>query len=216
MDEAEGGAKLTVIGRGCHAAMPETGNNANTILIRVLTELPLADCASTRALKEIDSLLPHGDFLGKALGIAQSDEITKELTCSFTVIRLSAAGLEGLCDCRIPLCADKANCKDVADGKLAALGYATEGAMIPPHHTPADTPFIRTLLRSYEAFTGLPGICYSMGGGTYVHDIPGGVAFGVGMPGVDVRMHGANERFPAEDLFTSAKIFAAVVAELCG
>ncbi len=55
-----------------------------------------------------------------------------------------------------------------------------------------------------------------MGGGTYVHDVPGGVAFGIGMPGVDTRMHGANERFPVEDLFTSAKIFAAVIADMCG
>ena len=215
VDEAEGGAKLTVVGRGCHAASPGLGINANTVLIRVLTELPLADCASTRALREIDSVLPHGDFLGKALGIAQSDEITKDLTCSFTVIRFTATGLEGLCDCRIPLCADKANCKNVADERMGALGFKTEGAMIPPHYTPADTPFIRTLLQNYEAFTGQPGECYSMGGGTYVHDVPGGVAFGVCMPGVDVRMHGANERFPVEDLFTAAKIFAAVIADIC-
>lgn len=215
VDEEEGGARLTVVGRGCHAAAPGLGNNANTILVRVLTELPLADCASTRALKEIDTLLPHGDFLGRALGIAQSDEITKDLTCSFTVIRFHPTEMEGLCDCRIPLCADQANCKDVADARLRALGFTSEGAMIPPHHTSADTPFIRTLLRCYEAFTGLPGECYSMGGGTYVHDVPGGVAFGYGMPGADPRMHGANERAPVEDLFTAAKIFAAAVAELC-
>ena len=49
-----------------------------------------------------------------------------------------------------------------------------------------------------------------------VHDIPGGVAFGIGMPGVDVRMHGANERYPVEDLYTSAEIFAAAIAEICG
>jgi len=215
VDEAEGGAKLTVVGKGCHAASPEMGNNANTILIRVLTELPLADVPSTRALREIDTLLPHGDFLGKALGIAQADEIMKDLTCSFTVIRFTATGLEGLCDCRIPLCADRANCKDVADRNMAALGFTTEGAMIPPHYTPADTPFIQTLLRSYEEWTGQAGACYSMGGGTYVHDVPGGVAFGIGMPGVDVRMHGANERFPVEDLFTSVKIFAGAIAEIC-
>ncbi len=65
VEEAPGGAKLTVVGRGCHAAHPETGVNGNTVLLRVLTELPLADVSSTRALRELDRVLPHGDWLGK-------------------------------------------------------------------------------------------------------------------------------------------------------
>ena len=216
VEEAPEGARLTVVAKGCHAAMPELGVNANTVLIRVLTELPLADCASTRALRELDRLLPHGDYYGKALGIAQQDDVTGALTCSFTMIDFNASGLEGLCDCRVPVCANAENCKDVADRAMGAMGFETAGMMIPPHYTPADTPFIKTLLGCYERFTGQKGECYSMGGGTYVHDIPGGVAFGIGMPGVDVRMHGANERFPVEDLYTSAEIFAAAIAALCG
>ena len=88
--------------------------------------------------------------------------------------------------------------------------------MIPPHYTPAEGDFIRTLNRSYETYSGHKGGCYSMGGGTYVHDVPGGVAFGVVMPGEDVRMHGANERIRVEDLLTAAKIFAQAIVDLCG
>lgn len=216
VDEMPEGARITVIGRGCHAASPELGVNANTALIHVLTELPLAGTESTAALIALDRLLPHGDFLGKALGIAQEDEPTGVLTCSFTMLKLDENGLEGLCDCRVPLCADTENCKDVADARMTAAGFETAGMMIAPHYTPADSPFIRKLLACYEAFAEKPGACYSMGGGTYVHDVPGGVAFGYGMPGVDVRMHGANERFPVEDLFTAAKIFAAAIAAVCG
>ncbi len=216
VEETPEGARLTVVGEGCHAAHPDRGVNANTVLIRVLTELPLADGPSTRALRELDSLLPHGDFLGKALGIAQEDAPTGPLTCSFTMIAFTETGLEGVCDCRVPLCADNENCKDVADRAMGALGFETAGMMIAPHYTPAEGEFIRTLLQSYETYTGKKGECYSMGGGTYVHDVPGGVAFGYGMPGVDVRMHGANERFPVEDLFTAAKIFADVIAAMCG
>lgn len=214
-EDAADGVKLVLTAKGCHAAMPETGINANTALLRVLSGLPLADCASTRAVQELDRVLPHGDYYGKALGIAQRDDVTGELTCSFTQIDFTGTGLEGLCDCRVPVCANEANCKAVADRTLAALGYETEGTMIPPHHTPAEGAFIQTLNRCYEAYSGRPGGCYSMGGGTYVHDVPGGVAFGVVMPGVDVRMHGANERIPVEDLVTAAKIFAHAAAELC-
>ena len=213
---AEGGVKLTVIARGCHAAMPEGGINANTVLIRVLCGLPLAACDSTDALHALDALLPHGDYYGKALGIAQADDVTGRLTCSFTMIEFTAAGASGLCDCRVPVCANEANCKAVADAAMTAAGFSPEGKMIPPHYTPAEGTFIRTLNDSYEAYTGRKGGCYSMGGGTYVHDVPGGVAFGVVMPGTEVNMHGANESIPVEDLLTAAKIFAQSIKDICG
>lgn len=215
-EETEDGVKLTVAAKGCHAAMPETGINANTALIRVLCGLPLADCESTRALHALDKLLPHGDYAGKALGIAQADDVTGPLTCSFTMIGFTAEGAKGLCDCRVPVCANAENCKAVADAAMAAAGFVPAGEMIPPHYTPAEGDFIQTLNRSYETWSGRKGGCYSMGGGTYVHDVPGGVAFGVVMPGEDVRMHGANERIRVEDLLTAAKIFAQAIADICG
>ncbi len=215
-EQAEGGVKLTLTAKGCHAAMPETGVNANTALIRVLCGLPLAPCESTKTLRALDKLLPHGDYYGRALGIAQSDGVTGELTCSFTMIDFTETGAQGLCDCRVPVCANEENCKAVADAAMTAAGFVPEGEMIPPHYTPAEGAFIQTLNRCYETYSGRQGGCYSMGGGTYVHDVPGGVAFGVVMPGVDVHMHGANERIPVEDLLTAVKIFAQAIADICG
>jgi succinyl-diaminopimelate desuccinylase len=215
VEETPEGAKITVTGRGCHAASPELGINGNTVLFYVLSQLPLAECASTSAIGDIARLLPHGDYAGKALGIAQADEPTGALTCSFTMIEITEAGVDGLCDCRVPLCATAENCKDVAEAAMGTCGFEAAGMMIPPHYTPAESPFIRALLDCYETYTGQPGACYAMGGGTYVHDVPGGVAFGISMPGVDVRMHGANERYPVADLVTSVEIFAQAIAQLC-
>lgn len=215
-EDAQAGVKLTLTAKGCHAAMPETGVNANTALIRVLSELPLADCESTRALHALDKLLPHGDYCGKALGIAQADEVTGPLTCSFTMIDFTDTGVRGLCDCRVPVCATEENCKAAADAAMAAVGFVPAGEMIAPHYTPAEGDFIRTLNRCYETYSGNRGSCYSMGGGTYVHNVPGGVAFGVVMPGEDVRMHGANERIRVEDMLTAVKIFAHAIADICG
>ena len=216
MEDVPGGVKLTVEAKGCHAAEPETGINANTLLIRMVSHLLLPDCESTRAIRALRKLLPHGDYYGKALGIAQEDAVTGKLTCSFTQIDITDTGLTGLCDCRVPVCANESNCKAVADAAMAAEGFVSDGTMIPPHHTPAEGSFIQTLNRCYETYSGRPGGCYSMGGGTYVHDVPGGVAFGVVMPEEDVRMHGANERIRTDDLVTAAEIFAQAVADLCG
>ena len=55
----------------------------------------------------------------------------------------------------------------------------------------------------------------SIGGGTYVHNIDGGVAFGCAMPGVDNRMHGADEFSYIDDLILSAKMFAEVIYDIC-
>ena len=87
--------------------------------------------------------------------------------------------------------------------------------MVPPHHVSPSLPFVQTLLEVYEANTGLKGECLAVGGGTYVHDIENGVAFGCTMPGYDTRMHGTDERIPFQDLITSAKIFAEIIAKIC-
>ena len=86
---------------------------------------------------------------------------------------------------------------------------------MPSHHTPADSPFVKTLLGAYEQYTGLPGYCKAIGGSTYVHAIEGGVCFGVTMPGFEPNVHGADERIPIRDLVTAAKIFTQVIVDLC-
>jgi succinyl-diaminopimelate desuccinylase len=53
------------------------------------------------------------------------------------------------------------------------------------------------------------------GGGTYVHNIPGGVAFGAHLPDFETNLHGPDERARISDLTLSVKIFAQVIVELC-
>ena len=74
---------------------------------------------------------------------------------------------------------------------------------------------MKALLAAYEAYTGLGGACLSMGGGTYVHNIEGGVAFGCSMPGFDPSEHAADEHAEIKSLLVSAKIFAHAIADLC-
>lgn len=208
--------KILTKGVGSHAAWPQGGTNAITGLLALLDQLPLAQGGAKDAIHALTQLLPHGDYLGKALGIAQSDAISEELTLSFTLLEITPTGLEGRFDSRVPLCAAKENCSDVAEAAFARYGFALSGEMHAPHHTPAESPFVQTLLQCYESYTGLKGECLTTGGGTYVHDIPGGVAFGCFLPGFDTHLHGADERARLSDLMVSCKIFAQVIAEVCG
>ena len=200
------------------AIEPHKCNNAQTALLRLLSVLPLADCGSTRAIQSLARLFPHGDTAGKQIGIAMEDEISGELTLNFSVLALEEDGFEGCFDTRVPVCANKENVFDVVQKALQAEGIALreDAHMIPAHHVPKDAPIVRTLLSVYEQFTGEKGDALAIGGGTYVHDIEGGVAFGCEMPGVDYRLHGADEFADADTLLLSAKMFAEAIVRLCG
>ena len=84
-----------------------------------------------------------------------------------------------------------------------------------PHCVPGDSDFVKTLLSSYERYTGVKGQPMSTGGGTYVHNLERGVAFGCGMEGVDNHMHGDDEFMEIDTLLMSAKIFADAIVKLC-
>lgn len=214
-DEA-GCVKITAVGEGAHAAGPQAGNNALTGLLTYLTRLPFAPCPQMTALANLLSLMPHGDVNGRAMGIDLKDELSGELTLAFTMLKVTDVRLEGMFDVRCPICATNENMLNVAKAALAAKGIVLRNdSFNPPHHVDAGSPFVQTLLAVYEAYTGNKGECQSMGGGTYVHHLENGVAFGASMPGTDNRMHGADERAELYDLVTSAKIFALAIAQLC-
>ena len=210
---------VTVIrakGEASHAAYPEGGNNAVTGLVALLCALPLGEGGCRDALHDLNALLPHGDWKGRALGIAQEEPIAGPLTLAFSLLEVTETGLEGRFDSRAPLCARSENCLDVARAAFEGRGFTFEGEQGAPHHVPADSPFIKTLLKRYEEYTGLKGECLSTGGGTYVHDIPGGVAFGCTLPGFDTHLHGPDERVRISDLMLSAKLFAHIIVDMCG
>lgn len=206
---------LRAIGTGGHAAEPNRANNALTALLHLLAELPLADCGSTRAVRALRGLFPHGDNAGHALGVACPDAQSGDLTVALTMLELDETGCRGQFDSRTALSSSEGNCRRMAEAAFAAHGFSCTGAMHPPHHTPADSPFVQALLRAYEAHTGRAGACLAMGGATYVHGIPGGVAFGAGFPEFDSGLHGPDERVRVADLLAACKVFAQVIADLC-
>ena len=228
-EEARSGARFTVTqegrgvcvhcgGKNAHAASPDDGINAISALLEVLAQLPLADCPSTRALRAMAQLFPFGDTRGRALGIAQSDPESGELTLNLALMNLTETGFTSKFDSRVPICATRENCAQVCEETLARHGIAVtgDGEMTHVHVVEADSSLVQTLLKCYETYTGVTNAKpLAIGGGTYVHDIPGGVAFGCDFPGFDPKMHSANEQASVDNLILSAKIFALAMAELC-
>lgn len=208
---------VTAVGAGAHASTPEDGNNAITGLLTLLARLPLAPCAQVEMIKKLLGLLPHGDVNGTTLGVDMEDEISGRLTLALSMLTIGESGLDGQFDTRCPVCASEETVLHVIKGAMAGVGITLlNDTMTPPHHVDGDSAFIKTLLKAYEDYTGQKGECQATGGGTYVHHLKNGVAFGAAMPGTDNHMHGADEFAVVEELVMSAKIFAQVIVELCG
>ena len=216
---AQDGERLAISaeGKATHAAKPGKGNNAQTALIEMLAAMPFARSKGFGYIRALGRLIPHGDYYGRALGIAMSDELSGGLTVNFGVLRLSETELSGNLDSRTPACADEIDLPGMARAAFEREGIeVTAMKQAHCHHTPEDSPFVQTLLRVYEEYTGNHGECLKVGGQTYVHEIPGGVAFGCEMPGIVYNAHGANEFIGVDELVVSAKMFARVILEMCG
>ncbi len=208
---------IDALGTGAHAASPQNGNNAITAMLHLASILQLPESPQLLAIRALSTLLPHGDYLGAGLGVKMCDDISGELTLSLNILHITETSLSAQFDSRCPICANDQNMKEVIAKNCATHGlHLADTPMRPPHHVPADSPFVKTLLESYIKFTGhVDAKPLAIGGGTYCHEIKNGVAFGCTMPGTDNHMHGNDEFAVVEELILSAKIFADVIVQLC-
>ena len=208
---------VTAHGKNAHASTPYEGINAITGLLALLNALPLADCALHTQLKELSKLFPHGDFHGKGLGVDLSDEVSGNTTLTLDIISLTEDGFSAAFDCRACLSANDDNTTAVVRDKLVKAGFAhSDNTMFAPHYVPEDSFLVTTLMGIYNEMTGTNSKPICIGGGTYVHHIDGGVAFGCCMPGLDNHLHGANEFMTMEQIDFTTKIYARSILAVCG
>ena len=203
--------KITASGKSAHASTPESGRNAVTALLAVISEI----CGDP-SVSSLSKMFPCGETDGASAGIKCSDELSGGLTSVLSVISAVDGAFEAKQDIRFPVTKTSSEILDNLKRSAEAAGLKMQADMISePHHVPEDSGFIRTLLEVYEQVTGEKGYCVSIGGGTYVHETDSGVAFGAEFPGEENNMHGADEFITEESLLKNAKIFAAAIVRLC-
>ena len=208
LEEKADGIHILCSGRSAHAALPKTGINSLTALIRLIVTLKLDECESLSVFKNLDALFPHNDTNGTAIGINMAEEISGEITVTFSMLHFDGSKMLCVCDMRLPFCATEENVKDVFVEKLTCAGFKVSGEMIKPHYVDKDGDFVKALGKCYELVTQNKAETLVMGGSTYVHDIEGGVAFGAVTDFTDLNEHGANERVKLSDLMIAARVFA--------
>ena len=197
-------------GRSAHGAEPQVGLNAATTLAKFLARY---DLGSANAYLRFLGETLHEDFYGEKLGIATHDDIMGSTSVNPGICTYEGGSGEIQINLRYPRGTD-------ADTILASL-RARYGSIIcepdavkPVHYIPADDPLVTTLLDVYRDHTGHTGEALSIGGITYAHVIPHGVAYGMTMPDSDVVIHQPNESLILADLEKATAIYADAIARL--
>ncbi len=197
-------------GVSAHASTPEKGENA-------ITKFLTFNNYGVPMLKKLAELFPHGEFNGKSCGLGFSDPISGEMTCVLSILYTNEGRLHGGIDIRFPLDRKKAEISDIICGKLREAGFDIDSCEgVEPHCTDENSTFVQALLKTYERVTGEKGRCIAIGGGTYVHEIEGGVAFGAEFPGKDYHMHSPDEFITVGELLKNAELMAEAIIEICG
>lgn len=215
-EDMSGFVRISAAGRSAHASTPESGINAITALISLINRLPLADGKQTDILRGLEKIFPFGETDGASVGIKAEDK-TGAATLVFSIFDMQDGGCSGTVDVRFPTCLDLATVEKKEREALLSAGCGFDSCMgDEPHCVDEDSEFVKSLLRVYERVEGEKGHCIAIGGGTYVHHVEGGVAFGVERGDTDYHMHGADEFITVEELLKDAVMFACAIAEICG
>ena len=201
------GVLITATGIPGHSAYPEGRRNAIGMMLLLLKELEAEGPVATLA----EAVGLESD--GKSLGCACRDEVSEGLTCNMGILRLENGIWGGTLDMRCPVTADQEKLRENAIARLPGFSVKTM-TMKPPHHVPAESELVTSLLAAYEEETGLEGKPMSTGGGTYAKVLKQGVAFGALFPDEEDLAHQADEYAAIDRLMLAMKIYANALIRL--
>jgi succinyl-diaminopimelate desuccinylase len=209
--------EVSAEGVAAHGAHPEDGLNAISILMELLSELPIAN---EGAAAFIDFYREHIDYEtnGHRLGIEACDEESGGLIVNVGQIALGREAAILTVNVRNPVTRKE---DDVYDDLRPVidrygLGVVRVTGVAPLYYADGD-PLVETLMDVYRAGTGdAEAQPLVIGGGTYARAIPHAVAFGPRFPGKPDVMHQKDEYIEEEDLLRACRIYADAIERLAG
>ena len=214
--------RVTVKGKSAHASTPELGVNALTAMLRLLHDVKAAfaatEDAATKALLALSEVLVHADHAGQALGVDRDHEVTGPTTVSPDILELADGNLRLTIDSRMALGSTRENTVGTLERVAETCGCTFDVERYSEtHYVPADSEFVKTLIACYEDVYEREGSKpIAMGGGTYVHEVENGVAFGCVEDEEEVNMHGDDEHIAVDDLLKGSATFALAIYAICG
>lgn len=197
------GGTYEASGKSAHGSMPWEGENAITsALSRVLADEP--DCLFASMYRDLFA----GDHHGVHAGIGFEDSMSGKLTVNPGIIQVQDGQIELILDIRYPVTVDHEHVLEGLNRKLAPYGAAAAADFrMPKVWMSPEEPVVTALLDAYREITGDRSEPIVIGGATYAREMPGIVAFGPMMAGMEKTEHMANEYIEVDHLNVLRKIY---------
>ena len=208
----DGLARVRAHGRGGHASLPEGTLNAIGLLADYLMDHGICSKDERRFLVLEHALCSCGHD-GAALGIKASDERFGPLTVIGGTVRMVNGHLVQTCDARYPSSTDDERIARTLTSFAEGHGCTFDvDAVKVPFYVEPDSPEIRTLLDTYDEYTGRRSEAFVIGGGTYARKFRRACAFGPHEPDEDMPSwvgpeHGADEGISEASLRRALKVY---------
>ncbi len=178
LSECENGIKIQAVGKSAHAAMPEAGVNAISLLISYLLENGIVSENSPLAFIRKATR----EYLGENLGIAASNKDFGYLTCVGGVISAKNGKISQSFNIRyLPETPWEQIVAQIEKSVSAFGGRIAYSSNSNGYFVSADDKKIKALTDACEKVLGIECKPYTMGGGTYARWLPNTVAFGSGI-----------------------------------
>ncbi len=210
--------RCTAQGISAHAAYPEGSINAIGLLVDYLIEHEIGSEDEREFLELERVILASND--GSSLNIDATDDLFDPLTCIAGTIRTKDGVFEQTIDARYP----KSTTSDKITAEVTALCEAHHCSLtidldMVPFYTSPDAESIKTLVATYNEFTGQDAKPFTIGGGTYARHFKAGGAFGPNDPSFPMPdwigiEHSANEGFSEEQFKRALEIYIVSIARL--
>ena len=216
LTDTAGGLHIRAAGRGAHIGKPWLGRNAQTALTELLAKLPLADCASTRAVRAMARLFPYADPHGAALGLTVEDAVMGKCRINATTCRLDESGVTLQFDGRGGAKTTEENFARVIDRALTAAGFTVEKSeMDSAHFVDPKSEVVQEMCDLWRTVRGTEPQVVSQVAGSYAHFVDGAIAVGRAAPGIDCRIHKADEFLPLADFERLTELLVLAIARFC-
>jgi succinyl-diaminopimelate desuccinylase len=208
--------EIVAEGRAAHAATPEKGLNAISVLMAFLGEIDIVNDSIREFVGFYNSAIGF-ELNGESLGIGFSDEISGKLTFNAGVISMDTEAVVLTVNIRYPVTMSESDVYDVLS-KLAderGLGIIRIEGSFAPVYVPADDPLVKTLVDIYIEHTGDAGAKpIVIGGGTYSRAFEKMIAFGPLFPDQEDLMHQKDEYISIKNLIKITRIYADAIYKL--
>lgn len=207
--------EIVATGKSAHAATPDAGLNAISIMMSFLGRLNFA-CDELNVFLDFYNKHIGFNLHGEAIECQLEDEESGKLTMNAGVITYDQKAISLTIDVRYPV---TKNCDDVFENILPILGKYDIGLIKghdkAPIYMSPDDPFVSTLVDVYRENTGdMETKPMVIGGGTYSRATENVVAFGGLFNNDEDLMHQKDERMSLESFELMTKIYADAIYKL--